>query len=56
MNLGLSLSLGGTRVAGGGVTFLTREANGTVTVERIGPTFTPTLAREPDGTVTVTGA
>lgn len=37
----------------GGVTILTREANGTVTVQSLGPTFTPVLTRQPNGTVEV---
>jgi hypothetical protein len=35
---------------------LTRQSDGTVTVEALGPTWSPILIREPDGTVTVTEA
>lgn len=34
-------------------TVLTREANGNVTIESLGPVWSPTLERQPDGTVEV---
>jgi len=35
------------------VTVLTREADGSVTIESLGPTWSLMLERQPDGTVTV---
>ena len=34
-------------------TVLLREYDGTVTVQSLGPTWQPSLTRQPDGTVTV---
>ena len=40
---------------GGGQTALQREDDGTVSVLSLAATWTPTLTRESDGSITVTG-
>lgn len=49
----LSLSLSPRAVSIPSETVLTREANGNVTIESLGPVWSPTLERQPDGTVGV---
>ena len=49
----LSLSLSPRAVPIPSETVLTREANGNVTIQSLGPVWSPTLKRQPDGTVEV---
>lgn len=53
----IGFSIGRSRIAVAATpvieTTLRREADGTVTVLRLGAVPTPTLTRQPDGTVTV---
>ena len=49
----LSLSLSPRAVSIPSETVLTREANGNVTIQSLGPVWSPTLKRQPDGTVEV---
>jgi hypothetical protein len=55
-SMGLSLSSVRAGDGGGGgvgATILFRQPSGTVTVQALGPTWNPTLTRQPNGTVEI---
>lgn len=53
LNSAMGLSMSPRTVSIPSETVLTREANGNVTIESLGPVWSPTLERQPDGTVEV---
>lgn len=53
LNSAMTLSMSPRAVSIPSETVLTREANGNVTITSLGPTWSPTLERQPDRTVNV---